>query len=136
MLMFKRKRRELIVIGDALTLWPTEMGSGWVRLEVDGAWPESQVSQVRLPMLPGEMPLFDSNQARRFGVARSPCERPGFDLEEGDTLHFSCDAFVHVVEVGGTYVRLGIHAPPEIPVHRWETFLSIINEGRPPPALS
>lgn len=136
MLMFRRKRRELIVIGDALTIWPTDMGCGWVRVEIDGAWPQWRVGKVRLPMCPGEMPLFDPAYACPVGVMHSVSDRPGFDLEEGDTLHFSCDAFVHVVEVRRSSVSLGIHAPPEIPLHRWETFLSIVNEGRPPPALS
>lgn len=136
MLMLSRKRRELIVIGDALTVWPTDMGAGWVRLEVDGAWPESRVSKVRLPMYHDETPLFDPMYACPVGAVRGACERPGFDLEAGETLFFSCNVFVHVVRAKRGRVRLGIHAPPEVPVHRWEIFLSIINGGRPPPASS
>lgn len=136
MLMLTRKRGQRIVIGGELIVRTTDIGCGWVRFAVDGPWPELHACRVRLPMYPDESPLFNALYARPVGVAVSVSDGPCFDLEEAETLYFSSNVFVHVVRIfSGGRVRLGVEAPPEVPVHRWETFLSIINEGRPLPVL-
>jgi carbon storage regulator len=42
------------------------------------------------------------------------------------------DVMVEVVEIGGGRVRLGINAPPELPVHRSEVYDALAREPSPP----
>lgn len=57
----------------------------------------------------------------------------------GETLTIGDNVTVTVLDVRGTQVRLGIDAPPEVPVHREEIYQKIQREkaagtylGRPP----
>ena len=45
--------------------------------------------------------------------------------EVGERIVIVPDVFVTILEIGGNKVRLGIDAPPEIPVHREEVWRAI-----------
>lgn len=45
--------------------------------------------------------------------------------EKGETIVIGDDVRVTVVGIAGGKVRLGIDAPPSVPVHREEVYLSI-----------
>lgn len=48
-----------------------------------------------------------------------------------ETIMIGDDIVVTVVDIRGDKVRLGISAPPNIPVHRQEVFEAIQRENRP-----
>jgi len=50
--------------------------------------------------------------------------------KRNETIVIGDDIFIHVVEIKGDKVRLGIDAPNEIPVHRKEVFEAIRRQGR------
>lgn len=47
-----------------------------------------------------------------------------------EVLHIGYDVQVRVVEVRGNKVRLGIDAPPEVPVHRSEVYQRVTDLDR------
>ncbi|WP_456433573.1 carbon storage regulator CsrA [Thermosulfuriphilus sp.] len=49
---------------------------------------------------------------------------------EGESIAIGDDIEVTVLEIRGRNVRLGIKAPPEMPVHRLEVYLRIQEENR------
>ena len=49
---------------------------------------------------------------------------------QDETIQIGDDVTVTVVEVAGNSVKLGIKAPPHVPVHRGEVVTAIISEGR------
>jgi carbon storage regulator len=51
--------------------------------------------------------------------------------KKGDSLVIDGKIRIHVIEVKGDSIRLGIDAPKEIPVHRHEVF-ELIESGRMP----
>ena len=49
----------------------------------------------------------------------------------GESLMVGDDVEIKVVAIGRDFVRLGINAPRNIPVHRHEVFLSLKQEKKP-----
>ena len=56
--------------------------------------------------------------------------RPGEKIMLGD------DIVVHVMEIVGNSVRIGIQAPRSVPVYREEIWNAVREENRPPPRRS
>lgn len=50
----------------------------------------------------------------------------------GETIVIGKDMTVTVLGVQGNQVRVGINAPKDVSVHRWEIF-ELIKRGEPPP---
>lgn len=50
--------------------------------------------------------------------------------KRGEDILIGDNIVIKVVDIRGDKVRLGIQAPAETPVHRWEVYESIQNEKR------
>lgn len=47
---------------------------------------------------------------------------------EGEVIHVGDEITITVVLIDRGRVRLGIHAPKEIPIHRWERYIELNKE--------
>jgi sRNA-binding carbon storage regulator CsrA len=135
MLMFSRRSGERVVIGGTLLMILESIDRKIARVSFDDAWPETIVCAAELPRYSDGTLLFEPRHARRKGYPWRAIDKPTFNVATGDALLVDDRFLLFFREVRCSVIRLGIVVPLEVPAHRWETFLSIINEGRPPPAI-
>lgn len=136
MLVFSRRLRERVLIGATLLITVEDICRKTVRVSFDDAWPETFVCAAEVPRYSDGVPLFEPLHARRIGYLWRAVDKPTFDVARDGVLLVGRSVLLHFREIRNTLVRIGIVLPLDVPAHRWEVFLSIINEGRPPVASS
>ena len=48
----------------------------------------------------------------------------------GESIQIGDEISIRIIDVKGKQVRLGIEAPPNLPIHREEIYLKILEENR------
>ncbi len=134
MLMFSRRLHDRVILRDTLLMTVESIRRKKVRVSFDDAWPETLVCAAEVPRYSDGLPLFVPLHARRTGYLWRAVDKPTFVVEKDGVLLIDRSILLCFREIRSSLVRIGIVSPLEVPAHRWETFLSIINEGRPPPA--
>lgn len=127
MLVLSRQCNERIIIGDTIVI--SVMQIKWRRVKFMFQVPNG------VPIVRGELPCRVRNEEL--------CSEQGKRLTrmvltrvQGDTVLIGTDIVVSVQDVRDHFVRIGIAAPAEVPVHREEVYKRILQASshpEPPP---
>jgi len=128
MLVLSRQRDECIIIGDNIVITVVEIRGDKVRLGIN-APPEIPVHRQEVY----EAIIRENLRANRSNSPVSsnakPNARPGGNLvlsrQRDESIVIGENIVLTVVDIRGDKVRLGVHAPTEIPVHRQEVYEAI-----------
>jgi hypothetical protein len=126
MLHFSIRPFTAMMIGDTVSVKPLESGCRWTRLLLDAAWPDVTAQCVVVD--PGTLLIDSPVVTRELGPPLLASDSPIFDLPRGGVLRFSNGVFLSIGRIGPCRVSICASGPKAVQVHRWKTYLAMINE--------